>query len=58
MKKYEFNVAVWWSKEDKEWLYSVIQEFDGEPEVILYGSHPEQKGALAAISDCVGELEF
>lgn len=58
MKSYEFNIAIWYEKDHREWFYSVIQEVDGEPERLLYGSNPDPKVASAAISECMSELEL
>lgn len=58
MDKYDFNVAIWKDSENNEWLYSVIQECDGEVELLCYGSNYDPAAARRAISQCISEMEF
>lgn len=54
IKSYEFDVQVWF--EDDCWNYSVIENIDGEPVPLAYGSTDTDVEAFALASDSVREF--
>ena len=50
MRDYELIVQIWEESEDGPIYYSVIQEVDGEDEVLLYG----EAGSFSAAAEIVG----
>lgn len=51
MRDYELTVQIWEESEDGPVYYSVIQEVDGEDEVLRYG----EAGTFEAAADIVGQ---